>query len=225
MDRNTKIIKGIVAIVFIIVIIFMGKYFIHKREINKLLNVESVDKIYIQNINSASNKLNNQDMNKVNNYSENVTKKTLNGKDFVSEFSTNDSKDNQIQVFSNNENNVNFNEYEVDLLARLINSEAGNEPYSGKIAVGNVVLYRAEQNKTNIEEVIYSKNQFDGIHTDNFNRKPSEDSIKAAKEVLAGFKIIEDGYFFANLNLCDPSWAREKTFICRIGDHWFFKKE
>ena len=46
---------------------------------------------------------------------------------------------------------------EVDLMARLVNAEAGGEPHAGKVAVAKVVLNRANANgfPNTITDVIY----------------------------------------------------------------------
>lgn len=231
MDKNYKGIKYVLVIIGLVLIIFISRSIIHKKEIASLLKKQDLTTTYVENVNLAYSKIDRSELNKIKNYSEKVNKKEKKGKDFISESEAIKNSSSEKETNTNNNIRVtksslgSYSNEDVELLARLINSEAGNEPYMGKIAVGNVVLYRAEQNKQSIESVIYSKNQFDGINTDGFHRKPSQESINAAIEVLSGTKVVDEGYFFANLKLCDPSWAREKTFIGRIGDHWFFKKE
>lgn len=110
-----------------------------------------------------------------------------------------------------------------DLLARLIQSEAGGESYMGKLAVGSVVANRARINNESVHDVIYAYNQFDGINTNNFNIEPSSDAKKAAVEVLNGRNVVPNAYYYANLNLCSPSFAVASKMIIRIGNHWFFK--
>ncbi len=236
MDKNNKPLKLIFfIIIFVLVIIFSIKFFNHKKEVSELLKEEDILKVYnSESANYASNKISEsnkedslKEKNKTMKSSENVSKKTKNGKDFISENEAiNNNSNRAVDVrkkFMGNK--FNYDNKDFDLLSKLIYSEAGNEPYLGKIAVGNVVLYRSQENNQSIEQVIFSRNQFDGVNTNNFNREPNQESKKAALEVLEGNKVIENGYFFANLNLCSPGWAKEKTFICRIGDHWFFGKE
>lgn len=118
---------------------------------------------------------------------------------------------------------VNYDSSDEELLAHLIESEAGSESYLGKLAVGSVVANRVRINNKSVHEVIYAYNQFDGIKTNNFNIDPSEDSKKAAKEVLDGKNVVPDAYYYANLNLCSPSFAIVSKMVIRIGNHWFFK--
>lgn len=156
--------------------------------------------------------------------SKNVGKKEQRGSDFMNTevLEENNNSAEVIELINRTDTNLD----DLRLLAKLIQSEAGQEPYDGKIAVGNVVINRARENNQSIENVIYSKNQFDGVKTDNFNKNPNEESINAAKEVLNGKKVIDsDSYYFVNLEMASPSWAKENTFVTRIGEHWFFRKE
>lgn len=234
MDRNNKPLKWILLIVIIITIIFSIKFFSHKKEVSSLLKEKDITQVYNTEDANYTTKIkeenkndNNKEKNKIIKSSESVNKKVKSGKDFISTNEAINNKNNNVIDVSKqfNVSNFNYDNKDFNLLSRLIYSEAGNEPYLGKIAVGNVVLYRAKQNNQTIEQVIFSRNQFDGINTNNFNIEPNQESKRAALEVLEGNRIIKDGYFFANLNLCSPGWAKEKTFICRIGDHWFFRRE
>lgn len=167
---------------------------------------------------------NNLDNKKIYNSSRNVEQKEKSGADFMNTLVLEDSNTSlQVsELINSKENNLD----NLHLLARLIQSEAGQEPYDGKIAVGNVVLNRARENNQSIESVIYAKNQFDGVKTDNFNKNPNEESVNAAKEVLNGREVIDNNsYYFVNLEMASPSWAKENTFVTRIGEHWFFRKE
>lgn len=118
---------------------------------------------------------------------------------------------------------VNYDSSDEELLAHLIESEAGCESYLGKLAVGSVVANRVRINKESVHDIIYAYNQFDGIKTNNFNINPSGDSKKAAKEVLNGKNVVPDAYYYANLNLCSPSFAIASKMVIRIGNHWFFR--
>lgn len=70
---------------------------------------------------------------------------------------------------------VAYNSKEVDLLARLIRSEALGEGDTGMLLVGNVVVNRVAascdvfRNVTTITEAIYQKNAFAGVGTPLFN--------------------------------------------------------
>lgn len=117
-----------------------------------------------------------------------------------------------------------YNDSQVMLLARLIASEAEDQSYLGKIAVGSVVMNRCRVNNDTVSETIYAQGQFDGVSTKLFKDSPSAEDINAAREVLSGKNVVPQAYYYANLKLCDPSFAKEDKFTLRIGDHWFFRK-
>lgn len=68
-----------------------------------------------------------------------------------------------------------FNNKEVELLARLLKSEALGEGEQGMLLVGNVVVNRVAalcdvfRNVTTITEAIYQRNAFAGVDTPLFN--------------------------------------------------------
>lgn len=226
MDKNSRPLKIFIIIALVFIFILGIRYANHKKELSTLLKKQDIASIY------QSNKVEVTSDKKIKNYSSNVSKKSKNTKDFIADSKAInnsssdkvDGKDNEtINIIQSN--SVSYTNEDLDLLARLIYSEAGSEPYLGKVAVANVVLYRVRENKQTLEEVIYAQNQFDGVETNQFTNKPPQESINAAIEALNGVNVVPDGYFFVNLNLADPQWAKEKTFIARIGDHWFFEKE
>ncbi|MBN1050403.1 cell wall hydrolase [Clostridium botulinum] len=236
----------------LLTLVFGVKDLLHKKEISNLLKVQSVkctvepsDDTNTNDINAIklgsiaetettlSDKNNKVDKDntqyidknsskKIYLSSTNVEKKQQNGIDLIS---TNKAINNTKQTVDINNTYIHTNLDDIQLLARLIQSEAGDEPYQGKLAVGNVVLYRTNQDNESIVDTIFKKGQFDGVNTSNFNSELSDDNIKAATEVLDGKKVLSDGYFFVNLKVASPSWAKEDNFITRIGDHWFFRKE
>lgn len=225
--------KKIIAILSLITFILLC--FIYKNEcvsgknndIKKLLNAKPIEDEQFLLVTEYENNRNKSD----------------NSIDFIKEVQTNinnnKNNSNSIDVSEAMEAKMNVNNIQsnseviltrsidnnqVQLLARLIESEAGDEPYLGKLAVGSVVINRTREDKEDMSTVIFKAGQFDGVHTSNFNIQPSQDSINAAMEVLGGKNIVSSAYFFANLKLCSPSFAKSDKFIARIGDHWFFNK-
>lgn len=209
----------IVSVTLISSIFIYNKNLKHKNEIIKLLQAEDITKGNTKKQYSLINEFKKDE-------SDNGS-----SKDFITELSNINNNNYSIDIESkqqdayieeNNSNSVNSDD--VMILAKLINSEAGDEPFEGKIAVANVVLNRSKENKESIKDVIYSPSQFDGVQTKLFTDNPSNESLIAARQALNGKKVLDKAYYFANLKLCNPSWATEESFLCRIGDHWFFKE-
>lgn len=89
-----------------------------------------------------------------------------------------------------------------DLLAALIECEAGGESYEGKIAVGAVVMNRARSSEfpDSISGVIYQNRQFTPVASGRFAivlaRGASSSCYQAADEALSGVSNVGDCLFF-----------------------------
>ena len=124
---------------------------------------------------------------------------------------------------------------DVDMLARIMDAEAGQEGIPGKVAVGAVIQNRARTGGygDGIRGVITKPGQFSAINdvtgyaggkgaNDLFWREPSEESRQVAQAILAGnYEDITGGatHYF-NPRHANPKWARGKKFK-PIGNHVF----
>lgn len=128
-----------------------------------------------------------------------------------------------------------YTKAELRLMSAIIFCEAGSESYTGKVAVGIVVMNRVRSKKypNTVKGVIYQKYQFSPVRSGaldkalklydegKFTMKNHKDSIKAAKKVLNGCttvkvkgkKINMKSYLFFSVQL---SGSRLK-----IGNHRF----
>jgi N-acetylmuramoyl-L-alanine amidase len=118
-----------------------------------------------------------------------------------------------------------YNSDDLYWLSHIINSESGNQPLSGKIAVGNVILNRVYDSRfpDTIHDVIFQKNQFSPASSGVIYRDPNVDSIIAAKLVLDGAVSLNSVCWF---NACQvsSSWAAQnKTYVATIGNHNFYE--
>ncbi len=89
------------------------------------------------------------------------------------------------------------------LLAALIFCEAGNQPYTGQVAVGAVVMNRIESSKypNDIDSVIYQRGQFGPAGTGKLDRvlhsgSYTESSLRAAEDALNGVDPVEGCLYF-----------------------------
>lgn len=116
-----------------------------------------------------------------------------------------------------------YNSDDVYWLSRIIYSESGNQPLTGKLAVGNVVLNRVNSSRfpNTIKEVIFQKNQFSPAKNGTIYRTPSEESVIAAKLCLDGAVALSNVLYF-NVNGL-KSWAsRNRTYVATIAGHTFY---
>ena len=125
---------------------------------------------------------------------------------------------------------------ELKMLTCIIEAEAGNQPYKGKVAVGNVVLNRVDSvyYPGSIKGVIFRKNQFQPTRNGAYQRMMknyNKDSAmlrsckKAAKAALSGVNYVGDRDGFctpAAFRSTNSVYAAEGS-ILKIGDHVFYK--
>ena len=112
-----------------------------------------------------------------------------------------------------------YDEETLDLLARVIMHESGNQPLEGKMAVGNVILNRVNSPSfpNSVSGVINQRGQFPGAA----NATANGESILAARLCLEGANVVPGAYYFNGVGV--PCWAsRNKSLIRVIGGHAFY---
>lgn len=120
---------------------------------------------------------------------------------------------------------------ETYLLACIIDWEAGNESYQGKLAVANVVLNRVRSSSypSSITGVIYARGQFSGVldGSGNVSSKfaarlssgpENGDCMRAAQEALSGVNNISNYTSFIATSIANYSAYSSYTVI---GNHCF----
>lgn len=111
------------------------------------------------------------------------------------------------------------NSTDLQIMAAIIECEAGGEPYVGKIAVGSVIMNRVRSDKfpNTIIEVIHQKSQFTPVKSGRFAivlaRGANAECTRAAQEVLNGANNIGALFFRMNNGLIDGTI---------IGNHVFY---
>ena len=115
-------------------------------------------------------------------------------------------------------------------MSRIIHAEAEAEPYTGKVAVGNVIINRVKSSlfPNTIKGVIfeYYKGipQFSPVADGTIYNTPNADSIKAAKAAMSGTSVVGSATYFFNPDKSEGTWIVEnKTLVKRIGDHVFYR--
>ena len=118
------------------------------------------------------------------------------------------------------------------LLARLINAEAGGEPFEGQVAVGAVVLNRLfdpDFPKT-IKDVIFQYNsnldtyQFEPVENGAINQQPCPSAIQAANAALSGWDPTGGALYFYNpVKAASDFFDSALTCLKQIGNHIFYK--
>ena len=94
---------------------------------------------------------------------------------------------------------------DVQLLAALIQAEAGREVYQGQVAVGNVVINRLHTGRygNSLMSVIYAKGQFgpaaSGQVAQIYAAGPSASCVAAAQEAMGGTNYVGTATHFRNI--------------------------
>lgn len=90
---------------------------------------------------------------------------------------------------SSNSNNSSSNSSNLNLLSKLVYSEARGEPYKGQVAVAAVVLNRVASSSfpNTISGVIYQSGSFDAVADGQINLTPDSSAKKAAQDALNGW--------------------------------------
>lgn len=121
-------------------------------------------------------------------------------------------------------------ESDVQLLAAIIEREAGNQSWEGKVAVGNAVLNRVAGGYwgSSIASVIYAPGQFTGAASNGgpsaafaalLNRGASSDCVAAARAALVGENYIGGRTSFRSTQKYSASSYAGSIIV---GDHVFF---
>jgi len=112
---------------------------------------------------------------------------------------------------------------EVELIARLIHAEARGEPYEGQVAVASVLLNRVESASfpNSISGVIYQPLAFESVSNGQFNLRPTNENVRAARSAVNGWDPTYGALFFWNPSKPVNEWIWSRNIIRTIGSHIF----
>ena len=121
---------------------------------------------------------------------------------------------------SNNSNSSNLN-----LLSRLVYSEARGETYRGQVAVAAVVLNRVKSSSfpNTISGVIYQAGAFDAVSDGQINLTSDATARKAAQDALNGWDPSYGAIYYFNPNTATSKWIWSRPLTVVIGKHRFCK--
>lgn len=119
----------------------------------------------------------------------------------------------------------NLNRDEVKLLAMVIQGEAADEPFEGKVAVGSVILNRMESDQfpNTLSGVVYQEAAFEAVANNMYTRPLSNESINAAQEAIAGKDPTDGALYFWNPATAKSKWVWTRPVTGKIGRHVFAK--
>lgn len=118
-----------------------------------------------------------------------------------------------------------YSSNDVYLLAKLIHAEARGEPYTGKVAVGAVVLNRVKSSSfpNTISGVIYQRNAFSCVNDGQINLTPATESMNAANDAINGWDPSYGSLYYYNPAIATSKWIFSRPVVVTIGRHVFAK--
>ncbi len=130
-----------------------------------------------------------------------------------------------IMTSSGNSNTSSSNSSNVNLLSRLVYSEARGEPYKGQVAVAAVVLNRVAHSSfpNTISGVIYQSGAFDGVSDGQINLTPDSTAKKAAQDAINGWDPTSGCIYYFNPQTATSKWIWSRPQVVTIGKHIFCK--
>jgi spore cortex-lytic enzyme len=111
------------------------------------------------------------------------------------------------------------------LMAKAIYAEARGEPYTGKVAVGAVILNRVKSPDfpNTIAGVIYQPGAFTAVSDGQINLSPDSEAQKAAQDALNGWDPTYGCLFYYNPAKTTNKWIYSRPVVITIGTHVFCK--
>ncbi len=118
-----------------------------------------------------------------------------------------------------------LNQSEMDILARVIYSEARGEPYKGQVAVGAVVMNRIQSDKfpDNIRAVVFQPGAFTAVKDGQFWLTPNRTAYLAALDAVRGWDPSYNALYYFNPKTATSAWIWSRPQTVKIGNHIFTK--
>ena len=121
-----------------------------------------------------------------------------------------------------------YNQEDLYWLSRIISAESKGEPFTGKLAVGTVVLNRVASSEfpDTVKEVVFDERwggQFEPVRNGTVYDTPTEESVIAAKLCLEGVCEAGNSLYFLAPSLTNNHWImNNREYVTTIGIHWFY---
>ncbi|GAA4834497.1 spore cortex-lytic enzyme [Paenibacillus vulneris] len=118
-----------------------------------------------------------------------------------------------------------LNREELDILAKVIYSEARGESYEGQVAVGAVVMNRIQSGKfgDSIKDVVFQKGAFTAVADGQYNLLPDSTAYLAAQDAVRGWDPSNGSLYYFNPKTATSAWIWTRPQTIQIGNHIFAK--
>lgn len=118
-----------------------------------------------------------------------------------------------------------LNQKEMDIMARIIYSEARGEPYIGQVAVGAVVMNRIQSPlfPDNIRDVVFQPGAFTAVDDGQYWLTPNKTAYLAALDAVRGWDPTYGSLYYFNPDTATSKWIWTRQQTVKIGRHIFAK--
>ncbi|UQZ84720.1 Spore cortex-lytic enzyme precursor [Paenibacillus konkukensis] len=118
-----------------------------------------------------------------------------------------------------------LNQHELDILAKVIYSEARGESYEGQVAVGAVVMNRLQSGLygDSIEDIVFQPGAFTAVADGQYNLTPDSTAYWAAQDAVRGWDPTGDALYYFNPKTATSKWIWSRPQTVQIGNHIFAK--
>lgn len=112
---------------------------------------------------------------------------------------------------------------DLNLLSRVVYSEARGEPYTGQVAVAAVVLNRVRSSSfpNSVSGVVYQSGAFDAVSDGQINLTPDSTARKAAQDAINGWDPTYGCIYYFNPSTATSKWIWSRPQVLTIGKHIF----
>nr|WP_230415437.1 spore cortex-lytic enzyme [Paenibacillus allorhizosphaerae] len=114
---------------------------------------------------------------------------------------------------------------EMDMMARIIYSEARGESYTGQVAVGAVVMNRIQSSlfPNTIQGVIFQSRAFTAVDDGQYWLTPNRTAYLAAFDAVRGWDPTGNALYYFNPDTATSAWIWSRPQTVQIGKHIFAK--
>lgn len=115
------------------------------------------------------------------------------------------------------------NSNDLNLLSRVVYSEARGEPYVGQVAVAAIVLNRVSHSSfpNSVAGVVYQSGAFDAVSDGQINLTPDSTARKAAQDAINGWDPTYGCIYYFNPSTATNKWIWSRPQVLTIGKHIF----
>ena len=115
------------------------------------------------------------------------------------------------------------NSNDLNLLSRVVYSEARGEPYVGQVAVAAIVLNRVSHSSfpNSVAGVVYQSGAFDAVSDGQINLTPDSTARKAAQDAINGWDPTYGCIYYFNPRTATSKWIWSRPQVLTIGKHIF----